>query len=322
MIGLAKRVRSYLFMDSFTFCIQLVSQLGGMTLFLKLVILCRLDNEESIAGQEDVKMTHERIMEIQKQWNLEKKRYGKNVAASLSIPVIISASSADAEMITEKLARFVYTSKILQKTNPGHEDYLFFSPGYTPHHDRVFPAIQELYDQVRVAGGYYGSYRGILLIDISEWRGHFRDRYFDIFLSYIADLRMYDLIPFIYSNCPETKSEMHTLEAVLSSYFTVTQISIGAKDLCKYAVSLLEDQKIQIDNSARSYLEDFLQESTKSALFHGSESVRHICERVICKCEPGRTGSSLDGTHLKSIINDLGYFDIYHKKTHNTIGFR
>ena len=45
-----------------------------------------------------------------------------------------------------------------------------------------YRVIQELYDRVRNAGSYYGSYRGILLADVSEWRGHFREKYFDIFL--------------------------------------------------------------------------------------------------------------------------------------------
>ena len=267
-------------------------------------------------------MTKDRILEIENQWKHERKKHGKDASASFSIPVIFSASSTDAEKITKKLARFVYSAKILKKTNPGHEDYLLFSAGYTAHHTRNFPAIQELYNLVRSAGGYYGSYRGIVLVDVSEWRGKKKKKFFDVYLAYLADQYMNGLMPFIYADFCEPESEMQTLEAVVSSYFSGKRILVGAEDLCTYAVSLLEDREIRIDESARLYLEVFLRESTKSVLFHGMETVRNICEGVACKCDPGRTSPSLDEARLKAIITDLGYYDIYHERTNKIMGFR
>lgn len=267
-------------------------------------------------------MTNDRFLEIEDQWKKEKKKYGKNAFGSLSIPVIFSVSSVDAENITKKLSRFLYAAKIMKKINPCHDDYLFFSAGYTAHHNRNFPAIQELYNYVRNAGGYYGSYRGIILVDVSEWCGHFREKLFDVFLAYLADQRANGLMPFICADFCEPEAEMQTLEAVISSYFCVTRVVIGAKDLLKYAVSLLEEQEISMDENAQLYLEGFLKRSARSVQFHGTESVIRICEGVASKCDPARTCTSLDEACLKDIITELGYCDIFHERPSNVIGFR
>ena len=267
-------------------------------------------------------MTADRIKEIETQWKEATKMHGEDAVSSLAIPVICSGSSTDAEHITKMLAIFMYTAQIMKKTTAHHEDYLFFAVAYTAPHERKFPAIQELYNRVRNAGGYYGSYRGILLADVSGWRGHFRDKYFDIFLAYLADQRTNGLIPFIYTDYCDSESEMQELEAVASSYFSVMRICVNAKDFCNYAVSLLKDQEIGIDESGRRYLEDFFQESKKSDLFHGTESVRHICKEVAGKFDPDKAGQSLDKDRLKAIITDLGYTEIYRERPGKIMGFR
>ena len=47
-----------------------------------------------------------------------------------------------------------------------------------------------------------------------------------------------------------------------------------------------------------------------------------ISARVACKFDPDRTGPSLDKDHLKTIISNLGYTNIYHDQSKKTIGFR
>ncbi len=267
-------------------------------------------------------MTQDSILNIENTWKKIKKKHGRDAAMLMPIPVIYSASATDAERITKELAGFIYTAKIAEKTNSGHEDYLFFAAAYSAPHNKNFPAIQELYYHVRDAGGYYGSYRGIILVDVSEWRGHFKDKYFDVFLAYLADCRLNGLIPFFYADCCNSDAEMRTLDAVITSYFSIVRVNVSAADLCKYAVSILENQDIRIDESARAYLEGFFQEASKSALFHGTESVMHICEEVLCKCSPDRNKQYLNEAHLRAIINDLGFWDTYHQKPVKIIGFR
>ena len=115
---------------------------------------------------------------------------------------------------------------------------------------------------------------------------------------------------------------MQELEAIASSYFSVRRICVGAKDFCEYAVSLLKDKGIVIDESARLYLEEFFQESMKSVLFYGIVTVGRICKEVAGKCGVGRACSFLDRDHLKAIITEFGYLDIYRDRPGTMMGFR
>lgn len=267
-------------------------------------------------------MTNNRIVEIKNQWKAANMENREAVASSLVIPVIYSGSSTDGEHIAMLLTGFMYAGGILKKTSPHHEDFLYFSVPYTDPYDKKFSSIQALYNHVKNSGGYYGSYRGVVLVDVTLWRGHFRERYFDIFLAYLADQRSNGLIPFIYTDYCDSEPEMQELEAVASSYFSFTRIYVRAKDFCDYAVSLLKDHGIGVDESARLYLEDFFQDSMKSVLFYGTVTVGRICNGVAEKCNDEQICSSLDRDHLKAIITELGYSEIYRDRPGKMMGFR
>lgn len=261
------------------------------------------------------------ISNIKKEWYSVREQYGADTCTHLPVLVISSGSPADAEHITREVVRFAYAERILVKVNAGQKDYLFFSASYTRQDDSCFPAVQELYQLVMDAAGYYGSYRGILLIDVSEWAGHYQEKYFDIFLSYLADLRQDGLAPFFYTDCTGPGSEMQTLSTVVSSYFSSIQLRFEAADLYAYAASLLEKAGILLSAGGSHYLECFIREASRSELFHGMESVRHVCDGIAHKPRTGRRIISLEEQDLKEIIAALGYGDIYDRPV-KTIGFR
>ena len=230
-------------------------------------------------------MMNDCIVSIETEWRTAHSQYGAEACRYIPVPVICQGSFADAENIANELSRFIYSEKLLEKISPVHEDILLFSAAYTVSADKSFPAVQELYELLLKSGGYYGSYRGILLIDVSEWVGHFRDRYFDVFLAYLADLRMDGVIPFFYVDCGGREDELHSLETVIFSYFRSVRVGFGAEELCEYGVSVLEEHGIVPGEKARDYLEGFVREALRSHLFHGTESVRRICEDVALRCE-------------------------------------
>lgn len=259
---------------------------------------------------------------IKRKWSSTRDQYDSDCVMLIPVPVISAGSLEDAEIIAEELAGYLYKEKILSKTNTGHGDYLLCPAPYTSRHDRSFFLIQDLYDLIRRAGGYYGPYRGVLLVDVSEWTGHFQEKYFDIFLSYLADLRMDGILPFFFADSRKAESDMSVLNAVLSSYFQSIQVVLDAEELCEYAVSMLADKGILMDDSALEYLESFLQEASRSPLFHGTESVGRICESIVFKRGKKAGIRTMNGQNLKNVIAALGYADIYKEKDVKTIGFR
>ena len=226
------------------------------------------------------------------------------------------------QKMTEELAGYLYIEKILGKTNAGHGDYLFCPAPYTPRNDRNFYLIQDVYDLIRSAGGCYGPYRGVLLVDVTEWAGHFREKYFDIFLSYLADLRMDGTVPFFFADSRKAESDMDVLNAVISSYFLSIPIIFNTEELREYAVSMLADKGVLMDDSALEYLGTFLREASRSPLFHGTESVGRICESILLKRGKKAGSRPMNGQNLKNVIAASGYDEIYKEKAGKTIGFR
>lgn len=265
---------------------------------------------------------NDHIIKIKDEWRSAKERYGADACPHIPVPVIYSSFPADAEYITRELSRYLYTEGILRKTAPGHKDYLVFPASYIRQGDKGFPLIQELYSQIMRSGGYYGPYRGVLLADVSEWARHFKDSYFDILLAYLADLWMDGLIPFFYGGSSDPGPELQPLEAVISPYFRNIRICYGAAELYGYAVSILEGEGFLLAEDACSYLEAFIRGSLRSPLFHGTESVRSVCENAARVYRPGQGSTFIDGPCLKGLITELGYTDLYDDSPRKSIGFR
>lgn len=259
---------------------------------------------------------------IKKKWRQTRDQYGADCVTHMPVPVISEGSLADAEKMAGELASYLYKEKIMGKTNAGHVDYLFCPAPYTPRNDRNFYLIQDLYDLIRSAGGYYGPYRGVLLVDVTEWTGHFREKYFDIFLSYLADLRMDGNVPFFYVDSRKTETDMTMLNTVISSYFLSIPIIFNTEELREYAVSMLADKGVLMDDSAVEYLGAFLREASRSPLFHGTESVGRICESILLKRGKKAGSRPMNGQNLKNVIATSGYEEIYKEKAAKTIGFR
>lgn len=267
-------------------------------------------------------MKKEQLRDIEKKWLETREQYGADCIRHFPLPVICAGSLADAEYITDELVHFIYKKKLLEKTYSGHADYLICPAPYTGQSSRSFPLIQEIYRLIRNAGGCYGAYRGVILMDVSEWSGHFRENYFDILLSYLADLSVSGIVPFFYADSRKAGEEMPLLCALVSSYFRSVQISLGPEDLYEHAVSLLQEKGVRMDESASEYLEGFIREAARSPLFHGAESVGHICDSILSGSMSGRKRGLLKEKSLKDVIQASGCMEIYRERSVQTIGFR
>ena len=118
------------------------------------------------------------------------------------------------------------------------------------------------------------------------------------------------------------EAEMSVFNAVLSSYFPSIPVVFNTEELCEYAVSMLADKGLLMDESAREYLGAFLQEASRSPLFHRTESARRICESILLKRGAKAGSRPMNGQKLKNVIAALGCAEIYKEKQVKTIGFR
>ena len=268
-------------------------------------------------------MMKDDILNLKKRWVSIKKAYGKDAYLEIAVPVIYGQAIEDAEHITDELSSFLYDKKILQQINPRHEKYLIHHIPYTPQNETPFLGVQDFYNHVRKAGGYYGSFKGIVLINVTGWQAHIKEKYFDIFLSYLSDQRKDGLIPFFYMSIKGNNSETRILDAALSSYFRSARIVLETADLYDCMASELTKNGITIERSTSCFLESFIHKASTSAFFHGTDTIRQICKEVIFIYNTSQDSATvLDGPLLKKMLTDSGYMDLFTDKEERVMGFR
>lgn len=268
-------------------------------------------------------MKKDDILNLEKRWLYFKDKYAADAFQQISVPVIYAPAMEDAEHITAELSNFIFDKNILQQVTPRHPKFLLHSIAYTPQNEKSFLGVQTLYNRIRKAGGYYGSYRGVILTDVTEWQGHFDEKYFDIILSYLSDRRMEGLIPFFFMKFQGYSAETRILDAAVSSYFRGARIVLETPDLHDCMLSELTKAGISVDRSTSCYIEGFIHKASGSEMFHGTDSIHKICEDIIQRYNTSQDKAEvLDGPLLKEMLASTGYLGLFKDKEKKVMGFR
>ena len=268
-------------------------------------------------------MKKDDILNLEKRWMYFKDKYAADAFQQISVPVIYAPAIEDAEHITTELSDFIFEKNILQQVTPRHPKFLLHSIAYTPQNEKSFLGIQTLYNRIRKAGGYYGSYRGVILTDVTEWQGHFNEKFFDIILSYLSDRRMEGLIPFFFMKFRDYSAETRILDAAITSFFRSDRIVLETADLHDCMLSNLTQAGISVDRSTSCYIEGFIHKASGSEMFHGTDSIHQICEEIIQRYNASHDKAEvLDGPLLKEMLSSTGYLGLFKDKEKRSIGFR
>ena len=126
-----------------------------------------------------------------------------------------------------------------------------------------------------------GEYRGIIFIDIDEWRDHFEEKYFEVFLEYLADNSDEWLV--VLSLSPRSGYDMHNIEAFISSYLRIEKIVIEpptSADLLEYANELLDRYGLRLTPRAKSIIADSIKVLSRSKYFDGYKTIKSLCRDI------------------------------------------
>ncbi len=247
-------------------------------------------------------MKKDDILTIEKRWMTMKKRYPVDTFMNIPVPVIYSQAVEDAGHVADELGCFMYEEKIILQAMPCRSQYLFHFAAYSPQDENPLQGIMDLYGHARRAGDYHGSYKGPVLIDVTGWKGHYHEEPFATFLAYLSDRQKEGLIPFFYMNCKDYDPETRDLDAAVSAYFRSARIVFESADLYDCMISELTKKGIGIDRRASFYLERYVHKISRSDSFHGTDSIRRICEGLAHK---SKTSVGNVAVMDSSLLNDL-----------------
>ena len=130
------------------------------------------------------------VNEMISNWNKILSRIGKIsgcTAELLPNPMLIGKTSMEKVRAARELSEIIYKNQVLDSME--ERRILYYRIGYCSASDSRFTDFRNLVYRLKTACGYHGKFRGVLVLDITEWEKHSKENYFDVLLCYLADIR-------------------------------------------------------------------------------------------------------------------------------------
>ncbi len=162
----------------------------------------------------------------------------------------------------------------------GDVKYFEFMLNYCPK-DQPFTEIQRLMDEVDNAAGFRSEYRGIIYIDIDEWRGHSEERHFRDFLEYLSDNSDDWLV--ILSLSKRDEEERNKMEAIISSFLRIERIVIEkptVDELLSFVKTRLSAYGLALLDSALSLVREDIEVLYRNKYFDGFKTAKMLAQDI------------------------------------------
>ena len=145
-----------------------------------------------------------------------------------------------------------------------------------------FTELYRLIDSINAAAGFRNEYRGIIRINIDEWVGHPKERYFRDFLDFLQENTSLWMVILTISNTEENDLTKE-MESVISMFLRIETIKLfdfETDDFISYASEVLAKFGLTADDSAKALLSESLEVLKKNEYFYGLHTVRDMCSDI------------------------------------------
>lgn len=148
--------------------------------------------------------------------------------------------------------------------------------------DSEFSELHRLIDSINAAAGFRNEYRGIIRININEWVGHHKEKYFIDFLNFLQKNTTLWMVILTISNTAEneTTKEMESIISMFLRIETVSLFKFETADFIAYADEILAKFGLSADDSAKELLSGSIDVLRKNEYFYGLHTVRDLCSDI------------------------------------------
>ena len=230
-------------------------------------------------------MAHNGLSDFKKlinQWNaLSLNMKDTYSGAPIILPDIflVSDSGAGRSHLLELLADFLSERKNLINFY-GDVKYFEFMLNYCPK-DAPFTEIQRLMVEVDNAAGFRSEYRGIIYIDIDEWRGHSEERHFLDFLEYLSDNSDDWLV--VLSLSSRDEEQRNKMEALISSFLRIERVTVDkptVDELVAFVESRVGAYGLKLNEDAVTLVREDIETLYKNKYFDGFKTAKMLAHDI------------------------------------------
>ncbi|MDY3765146.1 MAG: hypothetical protein SO016_00395 [Lachnospiraceae bacterium] len=119
----------------------------------------------------------------------------------LPTPFFFGSSLSETEEAAWQLCSVLKEGKVMRFVADGLP-LIYFRMKHCDKKDVRFTELRYLAEMLEDVSGYRGRYKGCLLLDLTDWIGHEDENYFEILMSYLADIKDEEIFTFF---CVEEK---------------------------------------------------------------------------------------------------------------------
>lgn len=208
----------------------------------------------------------------------------EEVYSLLASPFILSTAFSELENTAELICEKLESENLIHFT--GRNKVTYFKMGYCPASDIRYTEIRYLVETLQQAAGYYGVYRGCLILELTDWIYHEKEKYFRLD---VIDLREMD-----------------------------------DKVYLSYAKQLLTEKNILSEEDTEQELLDYISLLRKRASFNGFDTIRLMCDEIEVQyyLQEGCTKKPLSGGFIRAFSdNNFSKRYMSEKSQSRQIGF-
>ena len=166
----------------------------------------------------------------------------------------------------------------------GDVSWFEFKLGYcSPNQD--FSEIKRFMIDVNSAAGFRNEFRGIIFIDIDEWKKHYEEKYFLDFLEYLSDNSDHWMI--VLSVTDGNTEEIKQMGIVISCFLRLETITIqppSTEELLEYARSILTMYNIHLCYDAENVISETIKALCNNKHFDWYKTVKMLCQNIAYTC--------------------------------------
>lgn len=224
------------------------------------------------------------VDEMISNWNKILSRIGKISGCTTELlpnPMLIGKTSMEKVRAARELSEIIYKNQVLDSME--ERRILYYRIGYCSASDSRFTDFRHLVYRLKTACGYHGKFRGVLVLDITEWRKHSNENYFDVLLCYLADLR--EDVYTVFCMDTDPGCEDRDVCRKISQYFRLNMVDLKKNDTAEYFQFIREKlwaNKVGIEQDAERVLLKYIEKMKENKSFCGYETVRRMAEEMIC----------------------------------------
>lgn len=248
----------------------------------------------------------------------------EEVYSLLASPFILGTAFSELENTAELICEKLESENLIHFT--GRNKVTYFKMGYCPASDIRYTEIRYLVETLQQAAGYYGVYRGCLILELTDWIYHEKEKYFDVLLSYLSDKKEEGIFTLFYVDIEKEKG-VDVLIQYVSKYFRLDVIDLREMDdkvYLSYAKQLLTEKNILSEEDTEQELLDYISLLRKRASFNGFDTIRLMCDEIEVQyyLQEGCTKKPLSGGFIRAFSdNDFSKRYMSEKSQSRQIGF-